>query len=525
MAKKVRAPASDPETGYKRPTRKEPGEKAAWRSGIDFIVMLGIALCIALLIKGYVFDVYLIPSGSMETALHGRPDGGDRIFCSKFHYRFNPPQRWEVAVFDFPYETARANDPENSSEQYKGQNFVKRIVGLPGETLAIGRGDIWTRPFRDNRGGFTRMVKPDSAQRGMWLNVYERNFSDLDREELNRFWKVMGDATLERGGPLRLADGVRLDYRPLVPAGQRREEMVELPGIPDRYVLRQPVQFRCREKTAGGADCGREFVATVWTQNVEARCPACGKLVDETSAIFYHRRSGLAAAGRYRVNPAYAPQGEDARPRQEDYHIVPDLRVLADFSLSSGDAAFGVALREDNRFVQALVHGNGQIEFLVNGQPSTPKQRGLADITPGRFHRLEFYIVDGTARLFVDSAARPVLDVAIWGDDKRPFPRQTPRESGVGLSAIGGETAVRRLAIDRDVFYYSGKEYERGEHYASMNAQGEIAVGDGAFFPMGDHATSSYDARSWGPAPLSLLKGRALAVFWPPRRIHRIPSP
>ena len=92
--------------------------------------MVGAAVCIALLIKSYVFDVYLIPSGSMETTLHGRPDGGDRIFCSKLHYLFRPPKRWEVAVFEFPYESARRADPYNS-EQYRGQNFVKRIVGMP----------------------------------------------------------------------------------------------------------------------------------------------------------------------------------------------------------------------------------------------------------------------------------------------------------------------------------------------------------------------------------------------------------
>ena len=118
---------------------KKKAPRPAWRPGADF-VMIGGAVLVALLIKAYVFDVYLIPSGSMETALHGRPDGGDRIFCSKFNYRFRPPERWEVAVFTFPYESARRSDPYNVSEQYKDQNFVKRIVGLPGETLAISRG-------------------------------------------------------------------------------------------------------------------------------------------------------------------------------------------------------------------------------------------------------------------------------------------------------------------------------------------------------------------------------------------------
>ncbi|MCC8109736.1 MAG: signal peptidase I, partial [Planctomycetes bacterium] len=199
------------------------GKKSLWKSGADLVVLLAGAVLVALAIKAYAFDVYLIPSGSMETVLHGRPDGGDRILCSKLSYRWRQPERWEIAVFEFPYESARRNDFYNISAQYEAQNFVKRIVGLPGETLAIARGDIWTRPESERE--YRRVVKPDSVQRGMWQKVYRENFSDIALTELEQFWKIIGGETaLVRGGPLVLRAGdetVRMDYHPGFPAGER----------------------------------------------------------------------------------------------------------------------------------------------------------------------------------------------------------------------------------------------------------------------------------------------------------------
>ncbi|MCD8141103.1 MAG: signal peptidase I [Planctomycetaceae bacterium] len=539
MAKKPPAKANRPAPDDVAPHRaktaggKAPGsakKKApAWRAGMDFIVMLGGALVVALLIKAYAFDVYLIPSGSMETALHGRPDGGDRIFCSKLSYRFRDLKRWEVAVFEFPYETARRNDSGGyeSFEHYRGQNFVKRIVGLPGESLAIARGDIWVRPD-GAREAHQRLVKPDHVQRGMWLHVYEEDFADISLDELQTFWKIGGGTVrLARGGPLVLDAGgqdVRLDYRARIPAGDRRDTLAELPGIPDRYTLEQPVQFRCAHVDADGAACGHVFVKTLRTQNMQARCPRCGTLADETAAVFYHRRSGLTAIGRYGVDPRNAPQGENVSARQADYHLVPDLRVTTDVTLASETASFTVALREDSRFVQATLYGNGQVEISVNGEPAPVDRRALAMIRPGVAHAVEFYMVDGTARLFVDSQ-QPLLDVPVY-DDRRPSsPRNVPRSSGVSIGASGGVATLANLKIDRDVFYYSGWEQERGEKFAMMNSNGEIIIGRDSFFPMGDHCPSSYDARSWGPVPMSLLRGPALLVWWPPDRAGVIPAP
>ena len=535
MAKKKKAPAGLAPADKAATGPKEAKPARGWRAGLELAYALGGAVLIAVLIKSFAFDIYLIPSGSMETAIHGRPDGGDRIFCSKLHYRFRGLKRWEVAVFDFPYESAITYDKKEDAEAYRGQNFVKRVIGLPGEALAIYRGDIWTRPAAG--GEYRRATKPDSAQRGMWLNVCAEDFADIRPGDLDWFWNISGDGEARIGkGSLTLSPekGVmRMTYRPRVPGGEGRDTLIDLPGIPDRYVLEQPIQFKCRNVGPDGQACGHVYVKTFKTHNILARCPKCGSLQPETSAIFYHRRSGLPVYDPpmphlpHMVRRSASPQGEDS-PRWADYHIVPDLRALADVVFASESSWYGAAIHEDNRNVQAIFNASGQIELRVNGAASRPDHRAVAPFRAGAAHRIEFYIADGRARVFVDSEEAPLLDVEIWRDSRQlsNTAATNPRSSGVTLAAGGDDVTLKRIAIDRDVFYYSGMEkpgMERFSYIAGRN--GEALVGPDTFFPMGDHCPSSYDARSWGPVPLANLKGPALFTWWPPERAHIIPSP
>lgn len=56
---------------------------------------------------------------------------GDRILVSKFDYLFRDPKRWDVLVFKYPADAR--------------MNYIKRLVGLPGEHLHIEGGDVYTR--------------------------------------------------------------------------------------------------------------------------------------------------------------------------------------------------------------------------------------------------------------------------------------------------------------------------------------------------------------------------------------------
>ncbi len=84
---------------------------------------------------------------------------GDRILVLKCIYQFFEPKRWDVIVFKNPPE------PE--------VNYIKRLVGLPGETVQIIDGDVYID------GQISR--KPPKVQNELWTPVYDNDYQPVDR--------------------------------------------------------------------------------------------------------------------------------------------------------------------------------------------------------------------------------------------------------------------------------------------------------------------------------------------------------
>ncbi len=89
---------------------------------------------------------------------------GDRILVSKFDYVFAKPKRWEVFVFKFP-GMAR-------------MNYIKRLVGLPGESLLIQDGDVYTRP--EGAAEWTIARKPATKIQAMRQIVSDTKYQAVD---------------------------------------------------------------------------------------------------------------------------------------------------------------------------------------------------------------------------------------------------------------------------------------------------------------------------------------------------------
>jgi signal peptidase I len=138
-----------------------------------------VAFIMALVIRCFCIEVFKIPSSSMEPTLlgdvtekhsreycsfrdyHGHP-GGDRIMVTKYYYAFAPVERFDVAVFRFPLNQSK--------------NFIKRIVGLPGEELKIWSGDLYVRKPDEKRFRIAR--KPERIQEAIWIDPL-RDGADL----------------------------------------------------------------------------------------------------------------------------------------------------------------------------------------------------------------------------------------------------------------------------------------------------------------------------------------------------------
>jgi signal peptidase I len=167
------------------------------RPTVEFLVLLSLSI---LLFRTFAAEAYIVPTGSMAPTLLGDheeivcpkcamrfalgDDGesisakplcpncgtvvldrtaavtcsGDRVLVQKFVYDLRRPGRWEVAVFHNPSEPTQA--------------YVKRVVGLPGESIQIVQGDVWID------GKIAR--KTLREQQAMRILVYDNNFLPHD---------------------------------------------------------------------------------------------------------------------------------------------------------------------------------------------------------------------------------------------------------------------------------------------------------------------------------------------------------
>ncbi len=223
-------------------------QPAAPRNNIkETLVSLTIAFALAFVFRGFVVEAFLIPTGSMAPTLNGahvrfsnprtgmdwavgprqadlipgtdaprptmgstepfpivdpitrqslgaargaRTRAGDRIFVMKYLYSIFDPSRYDIVVFKNPTE------PQ--------VNFIKRLLGLPGDQLALIDGDVWVRtPKPDDlpnlnawqQPGWKVAAKPELAQRSMWQTVFDSQYT-----------------------PVGTVDGVAYDSKWIVPA-------------------------------------------------------------------------------------------------------------------------------------------------------------------------------------------------------------------------------------------------------------------------------------------------------------------
>ncbi len=99
------------------------------RAIIEWGVILVVALLAALLLRTFVIQPYYIPSASMEPTLKD----GDKVLVNKLSYDLHSIHRGDVIVFKKP--------PDDTTPGIK--DLIKRVIGLPGETIAGRNGQIY----------------------------------------------------------------------------------------------------------------------------------------------------------------------------------------------------------------------------------------------------------------------------------------------------------------------------------------------------------------------------------------------
>jgi signal peptidase I len=110
------------------------------------VVIVALALALALGIQAWIVKPYQIPSESMEPTL----DVGQRVLVNRFLYHFTDPSVGDIVVFHPPVGADNGTECEvvpkegepcpAPTPQESSQNFIKRIVAGPGDTLSVKGG-------------------------------------------------------------------------------------------------------------------------------------------------------------------------------------------------------------------------------------------------------------------------------------------------------------------------------------------------------------------------------------------------
>lgn len=143
---------------------------------LSWVEVIVVAVVLALLIDGFIIINATVPSGSMEKTIMT----GDRVLGTRFAYWFSAPKRGDIVVFRYPVDEAKG----------KKTKFIKRIIGLPGETVTISDGVVYIdgEPLEENYINGTWVTEND----GYKFSIPEDHYLMLGDNRNNssdaRYW-------------------------------------------------------------------------------------------------------------------------------------------------------------------------------------------------------------------------------------------------------------------------------------------------------------------------------------------------
>ncbi|MDZ4688146.1 MAG: signal peptidase I [Planctomycetaceae bacterium] len=550
-------------TKTETPPQPKPANQDSVRETFESIV---VAFVLAFLFRTFIAEAFVIPTGSMAPTLFGRhkdvacpqcgyeyevgasieldEEGnqllrritrascpncqfeapiknlavfkGDRILVNKFPYELGDPSRWDVCVFKFP------ENPE--------RNYIKRLVGLPGEALRLSRGDVYAR--RGNEGAY-QILRKDDPNKQAAIQIIVADDRQPPKKLLKQGWPERWTAMKPEDGPTAIAG------------------WTENPDVCQADVDRRTYRVTA-EDTAWLRY--RHFIPTKldWDS------------VEDGMAPTPNPRPQL-------ITDYYAYNTFDLHGNDKDLFWVGDLTISGVVQVDapkSDDAAIVLELVEGVRRYRctiALKTGEATLTRTDDLNPDGPDIELTKATTPVRGagkYRFQFANVDDRLCLWINSSLIPFGDAAIFPAAVIPDP-QVADLSPVGLAVRHATATFSDLVLKRDIYYRAERvdnddrgplpnrlsdgegvheimghqlrevlsdptEYARLYKLKASQPIDFAALQDDEFFVMGDNSPQSQDSRLWAnrrgavnrhAVPRNAMVGKAFLIYWP----HGIP--
>ncbi len=383
---------------------------------------------------------------------------GDHVLVQKYLYWFEHPKRWDIVVF---------------REPMKGkQNFIKRLVGLPGETVRIVDGDVFIN------GKIAH--KPPAVQRATLQMVYDNDYYPRDAGKPRRHSATWNSPWVPAGTPAMTAlwnthgPTVRFKSGKTITTGA-------LNFVRSGSYLMDVIGYDTKaEYFEGGGSLngtsldGNLFLHTVWKP--EASNSAISIALGRESNLYKIR---LNQSGRFQLF--------HWMPKSNSFSIIAPRKM--DRLLTASPVAPGSPCRI------SMSNEDHQIRFWINGQ----------------------LVLQYTSAWTARQAIAQVQTA-------RQFGQEEPRIS----LHVQGTCSLRHLILMRDI-YYTQMTIEGTSSPGTGTMTNPITLKKNQYFVLGDNSNYSDDSRAWntveplwrklhlplGVVPQRFLIGRAFMVYWP----------
>ncbi len=478
---------------------------------------------------------------------------GDRVLVSKYLYDsgVENPQRFDVVVFRFPADPIDDGVPTN---------YIKRLLGLAGETIAIFMGQLFVLPPN-------AIDYPDpkalGGEHSTKLDWWEPPYQHLnDSKAIEKFRNGVGKTGLEgtQFQIIRKPPSVMLAMRRIVYDNDHQAKDLEKAGFPPRWAS---------EKGANSwsTDDSKKFSSDGSSENVEW-------------LRYRHilRPSSWPTFGNEDKNPqlitdflGYNSHISQGRPFPYfGSNWVGDLMLEFELEVVESNGQVYVELRQGvDHFQVRFDLSNGRCKLMRLSQSKDGKasetELDSAETSvksPGRY-RIRFSNFDHRLTLWINGSL-------VWGhgvDYSPPYQYDAKDQIWVNtgplksdlkpanIGSVGAAIKVAHIHLWRDTYYVRTpggggllndydphlqrgivaddprREHRSYEQIAATNEQfwrnpsewntykeigvTTLYVQPGHFLCLGDNSPESSDGRSWGLVPQRLMLGRALVVYYP----------
>ncbi len=448
---------------------------------------------------------------------------GDRVLVAKYPYDFPAmgPHRLDVVVFKFPGDDSSGPPfPESGPfKQHVPMNYIKRLIGLPGETVFIHRGKVYILAA-DAAPAYADDEKarrdPDLA-RIMWRTKHRGGGSRID-------WMHSGDteakdlfkkAVIVRKPPAILLDMMRIVYDNDQPAR-------DLTGEEHR-------------RWVPAADSG-------WAEDAKARSFRHGGGNDEMTWLRYRHVLRDEPAGPQLItdflgyntwstdHDRVGERGLGTNGRNWASDLIAECEATNE--KADGQLALEVS-RGPSRFRATFDSATGQCSlYRIRGDKTEELGTAATAFKGAGTFRVRLANADDRLIVWVNGRLAFGDGVSYQAAERLAPTRENDLNRPVSVGAKGGRFTVRHLKINRDVYYTAAPSSgdiqldpaNPDKWAADFDGlpKASYYVQPGHYLCMGDNSTESADSRSWGLVPQRLMLGRAVLVYFPFTRVGRI---